>query len=29
VLASWGVMVLLAKRLQPGVLRDVAASLPA
>lgn len=29
VLASWGVMVLLAKRLPPGLLRDVAAFLPA
>ncbi|HET8615823.1 MAG TPA: YkvA family protein [Actinomycetales bacterium] len=29
VLASWGVMVLLARRLPPGVLRDVAAFLPA
>jgi len=29
VLASWGLMVLLAKRLPPGLLRDVAAFLPA
>lgn len=29
VLTSWGVMVLLAKRLPPGLLRDVAAFLPA
>jgi uncharacterized membrane protein YkvA (DUF1232 family) len=29
VLASWGVMVLLARRLPPGLLRDVAAFLPA
>jgi uncharacterized membrane protein YkvA (DUF1232 family) len=29
VLASWGVMVLLAERLPPGLLRDVAAFLPA
>jgi uncharacterized membrane protein YkvA (DUF1232 family) len=29
VLASWGVMVLLATRLPPGLLRDVAAFLPA
>jgi uncharacterized membrane protein YkvA (DUF1232 family) len=29
VLASWGVMLLLAKRLPPGLLRDVAAFLPA
>ena len=29
VLGSWGVMVLLAKRLPPGLLRDVAAFLPA
>jgi uncharacterized membrane protein YkvA (DUF1232 family) len=28
-LTSWGVMVLLAKRLPPGLLRDVAAFLPA
>jgi uncharacterized membrane protein YkvA (DUF1232 family) len=29
VLGSWGLMVLLAKRLPPGLLRDVAAFLPA
>lgn len=29
VLASWGLMVLLARRLPPGLLRDVAAFLPA
>ena len=29
VLASWGLMVLLARRLPPGLLRDVAALLPA
>ena len=29
VLASWAVMVLLARRLPPGLLRDVAAFLPA
>jgi uncharacterized membrane protein YkvA (DUF1232 family) len=29
VLASWGLMVLLARRLTPGLLRDVAAFLPA